>query len=78
MKYDRVIPIFAAAFAVAYVIAVQANLALMTYHPKTGEWEWLTKPGKSGPPMHWYGWLATSFLAASGLSVLLPRPPKPA
>ena len=70
MSYDRVIPVFAATFAVIYLIAVEANWALVTYHPKLGEWEWLTGASKSGPPMHWYGWLGTSFLGASAVSIL--------
>lgn len=70
MSITRVFPIFAAAFAVIYVVAVEANWALVTYHPRINEWEWLTKPSKSGPAMHWFGWLGTSFLAASAISLL--------
>ena len=70
MSTTRVFPIFAAAFAVIYVISVEANWALVTYHPRSGEWEWLTKPSKSGPAMYWFGWLATTFLAASAISLL--------
>ena len=76
MSTDRVLAIFAAAFALTYVFAVEANWALFTYHPKTGEWDWLTKPARAGPAMYWYGWLATSFLAASAaglIASLLPR-----
>lgn len=70
MSIDRVIPIFAAVFAVVYVVAVEANWALVTYHPRIDEWEWLTQPAKSGPAMHWYGWLATSFLGATAVSLI--------
>lgn len=70
MSYTRVFPIFAAAFAVIYMIAVEYNWALVTYHPRIGEWEWLTKPSKSGPAMHWFGWLGTSVLVASAISLL--------
>jgi len=70
MSYTRVFPIFAAAFAIVYVISVEANWALVTYHPRINEWEFLTKPAKSGPPMYWYGWLGTSFLAALAVSLL--------
>lgn len=69
MTLERLSPIFAAAFAVIYVIAVEQNWALVTYHPRLGEWEWLTKPAKTGPAMYWYGWLATSFLGASAVSL---------
>lgn len=75
MSITRVFPIFAAAFAVIYVLSVEANWALVTYHPRINEWEWLARPAKSGPPMYWYGWVATSFLAAAAISLAaLPLP----
>jgi hypothetical protein len=37
MKLEKVVPVFAAAFAVVYLLAVQENWALFTYHPKVGE-----------------------------------------
>ena len=70
MSYSRVIPIFAASFAIIYVLAVEYNWAIVTYHPRLGEWEWLTKPAKTGPAMYWFGWLITSFLAAGAISVV--------
>jgi hypothetical protein len=70
MSYTRVFPVFAAAFAVIYVICVEANWALVTYHPRIGEWEWLTKPAKSGPAMYWFGWIGTAVLAASAVSLV--------
>jgi hypothetical protein len=62
MNLEKVFPIFAAAFAVIYLLAVEQNLALFTYHPKLGEWGWLAQPARTGPPMYWYGWLTTSVL----------------
>jgi hypothetical protein len=70
MKLEKVVPVFAAAFAVIYLLAVQENWALFTYHPKIGEWGWLAQPQKVGPPMYWYGWLATSVLGATATSLL--------
>ena len=67
---EKVFPIFAAAFAVIYVLAVQMNWALFTYHPKLGEWDWLVQPARTGPPMYWYGWLATSALGAAAVSLV--------
>ena len=69
MSYTRVFPIFAAAFAVIYVIAEQTNWALVTYHPRIGELDWLAQPARSGPAMYWYGWIATALLGASALSL---------
>jgi hypothetical protein len=70
MKLEKVFPVFAAAFAVIYLLAVEQNWALFTYHPKLGEWGWLVEPSRSGPPMYWYGWLATSVLGATLASLL--------
>jgi len=69
MRLAPVFPIFAAAFAVIYVCAVELNWALFTYHPRLGEWGWLAQAPKSGPAMHWYGWLATSALGATAVSL---------
>lgn len=71
-SYTRVFPIFAAAFAIIYVLAEQYNWALLTYHPRVGDWEFLVKPARDArsPPMYWYGWLVTTFLGASAVSLL--------
>jgi hypothetical protein len=69
MNMEKVFPIFAAAFAVIYVLSVQFNWALFTYHPKLGEFDWLPQPGRVGPPMYWYGWLVTSLLGATATSL---------
>ena len=76
MSTEKVFPIFAAAFAVIYVLAVQYNWALFTYHPKINEWQWLAQPAKNGPPMYWYGWLVLSTGAAlvvGSAATLVPR-----
>jgi hypothetical protein len=70
MNMEKVFPIFAAAFAVIYLLAVQYNWALLTYHPKIGEWGWLAEPAKNGPPMYWYGWLVTSTFGATAVCLL--------
>jgi len=76
----RILPVFSAAFAVIYAIAVEANLAVVTYHPKTGEWGWLTQEASNGPAMYWYGWLITALagaliVCAVSLPVTRRRPP---
>ncbi len=64
MLAARLTPIFAAAFAVLYLLAEQLNIALVTYHPRIREWGWLTEAPRNGPSMYWYGWLATAFVGA--------------
>lgn len=67
---EKLIPIFSAAFAVIYIASVEMNWALVTYHPKIRQWGWLVEPSRDGPPMYWYGWLATSVLGALAISVI--------
>ena len=64
--------VFAAAFAVIYVFAMELNWAAFTYHPRLVEFELGAKPPRSGPAMYWYGWMATAAmggLAAGAVAV---------
>jgi len=68
--------VFAIVFALAYVIVVESNYALFTYHPAIGEWGAGVEKGRDGPAMYWYGWLATSGIiatAAGAAAALLPE-----
>ena len=67
---------FAVAYAVLYVVSVEYNLALFTYHPVTEEFHFLVKPASEGPAMYWYGWLATSGLSAFAIAALASWLPK--
>jgi len=51
MILNRFLTIFSAAFAIIYAIAVEANLAAITYHPKTDQWGWLTQEAMGEPDM---------------------------
>jgi hypothetical protein len=69
-QIEKIIPVFSAAFAVIYIVSVELNWALLTYHPKIKQWGWLVEPSRDGPPMYWYGWLVTSTLGATAASVI--------
>ena len=69
-QIEKIIPVFSAAFALIYIVSVELNLAVLTYHPKIGQWGWLVEPSRDGPPMYWYGWLVTSTLGAAAVSVI--------
>ncbi|MEA2976609.1 MAG: hypothetical protein QOF19_2129 [Alphaproteobacteria bacterium] len=76
MNITRLFPVFSATFAVVYVLCVDHNLALFTYHPQLNQWEFLVAPSKGVTPMYWYGWLATSALsgiAVAALAAAVPR-----
>lgn len=81
MKVSERFPVFAIVFSVVcsvvYVISVEKNYAMFTYHPALGQFgAGVEKAGPDGPAMYWYGWIATSTLAgfiAGLLACLLPR-----
>ncbi len=74
MNSDRAIlvflGVFAAAFSVLYVIAMELNWAAFTYHPRPGIFEIGAKPPHNGPAMYWYGWMTTAALGALTAGVL--------
>jgi hypothetical protein len=68
--------VFATAFALAYVVCIEKNWALFTYHPALGEWAWGVQKAKEGPAMYWYGWIASAGILAAlagGAASLLPQ-----
>ena len=69
-QIEKIIPVFSAAFALIYIVSVEMNWALFTYHPMIGQFGWLVEPSRDGPPMYWYGWLVTSTLGATAASVI--------
>lgn len=62
---------FAAAYAILYVLAVENNWALFTYHPISGQFHWLVQRAAEGPSMFWYGWMATAALGALIIALLV-------
>jgi hypothetical protein len=56
--------VFAVAYSVLYVLAVENNWALFTYHPVSEEFHFLVAKAAEGPSMYWYGWMATAGLGA--------------
>ncbi len=62
--------VFAAAYAVAYYIVLRNNWPLFSYGPAVGEWTLFNHPASDGPTMYWYGWIATSAIAAAVLGLI--------
>ena len=74
MKLARLFPVFSASFAVIYAPAVYYNWALVTYQPAMNEWDFGAVT-KLGPPMYWYGFVATAVIGAcivTAIAALLP------
>jgi hypothetical protein len=73
MKAARVLPVFSAAYAVIYLVAMYENIALVTYYPRLRRWFPLTVsnlPKSAGPGMYWYGWIATAATGAVIIALL--------
>lgn len=66
----RVLPVFSAAYAVLYVIAMYFNIAMFVYYPQPGVWHWRDTPGTAGPAMYWYGWIANAAVGAAIVAAL--------
>jgi hypothetical protein len=64
--------VFSVAYAALYLLSVQYNWALFTYHPALETFGALVQKPivDGGPAMYWYGWLATSALGAFAVAAL--------
>lgn len=72
----RVLPVFTTVYAALYALSFPYDLQLFMYYPVTGEFAWHPLPETSGPPINWYGWMATAALGgavAGALAMLLPE-----
>ncbi len=68
---------FAITFAITgtaiYLLCLQFNWPLFTFHPAVSRFEWGWGPSRSGegPAMYWYGWTATTIIAGAVVSFLV-------
>ncbi|MFO0334702.1 MAG: hypothetical protein ACK53C_06645 [Pseudomonadota bacterium] len=56
-------PWFTVGFCVAYPLVFARDWALFLYYPVSGRFHWGNAAQDVGPPMHWYGLVATAALA---------------
>src|SRR6185369_4918726 len=82
---SRAFPAFAIGLAAFYAPAYSFTGAnstftwpLFTYFPAVDQWHWGLVPGNDtiGPPMWWYGWIASAALlglVCAAISLLLPE-----
>jgi len=64
---------FATTGTVIYLLCLQFNWPLFTFHPAVSRFEWGWGPSRSGegPAMYWYGWTATTIIAGAIVSFLV-------
>ena len=67
--------VFSIVFGAAYGVCFYFNYALFRYYPQVGEFHLFLgqQPPESGPPIFWYGWMATAALVSALIAVAVPR-----
>lgn len=71
-KLKTFVVTYAIAGTLIYLLCLQMNWPLFTFHPATNRivWGWEASRSGEGPAMYWYGWTATSLLAGAILGFL--------
>jgi hypothetical protein len=71
-KFRTFVVTYAIAGTLIYLLCLQMNWPLFTFHPATNRivWGWEASRSGEGPAMYWYGWTATSLLAGAILGFL--------
>jgi hypothetical protein len=72
MKTHARLMIFSLTACIVYSLAYYFDWSLFRYYLGTGTVE-LSAPDAAGPPILWYGWLATAVLAGTAAAFLVPR-----
>lgn len=65
--------IFSIAFGIVYTLAFFFNAALFRYYPLIGQFHLGDQPKQAGPPISWYGWLATALVVSLPIALAVPR-----
>ena len=63
MKSHGRLMVFSFAACVAYTLAYYFDWSLFQYYLAEGRFHVVPQPESAGPPILWYGWLATAILA---------------
>ena len=77
-RFRAFVVTFAIVGPVIYMVCLQMNWPLFTFHPATNRFAWGLEAARSGegPNMTWYGWTAMTLLVGtivSFLATLLPE-----
>jgi len=65
--------IFSILFGLVYTACFFFNFALFKYYPLVGAFHIADQDKKAGPPISWYGWLATALIVSLPIAFLVPR-----
>jgi hypothetical protein len=73
VKAHRRLMMFSLAGCIAYTLAYYFDWSLFQYYVAEGRFHISPLPETAGPPILWYGWLATAILAGLVVAVATPR-----
>src|SRR2546425_12247416 len=65
--------VFSIVFGIVYSLCFYYNWPLFAYYPQVNEFHLATQIEANGPPILWYGWMATAGLVSAAIAVLVPR-----
>ena len=66
--------VFSATFGVVYALCFYFNWPLFAFYPQVNEAHFSSQLIETaGPPILWYGWLATAGLASAAAALIVPR-----
>jgi hypothetical protein len=65
--------VFSAAALIVYTLAYYFDWSLFQYYVAEGRFHFSALPDSAGPPILWYGWLATAGLAGIAIAFIMPR-----
>jgi len=71
-KFKTFVVTFAITGTLVYLVCLEMNWPLFTFHPATNRivWGWEASRSGEGPAMYWYGWTATSVIMGAILGFL--------
>lgn len=72
MKLHATMKIFSLIFGAIYMICFYYGWSPFMYYPLVNEFHLSSQPASAGPPILWYGWLATAAAISAAIAVLIP------
>src|ERR1700694_1110068 len=73
MKVYGRLMVFSLVACIAYTLAYYFDWPLFQYYLEENRFHFTVQPPSSGPPILWYGWLATAVLAGAAFALVVPR-----
>lgn len=73
MKTHGRLMVFSLVACIAYTFAYYFEWSLFQYYFAENSISFLEQGGASGPPILWYGWLATAVLTGAAAAAVIPK-----